>query len=284
MSPIGRVFIVLNLILAGGFVVFAGTNLQRQHYWKDSFTKEVAARKADNDKNASEIARLEGQVSATELDKTRLTSELGSTKNQLESTQDENKQQAQQLASFEADIKALRATAEATATESKTAFQQAQEAYRMAMADQKTKDEAVAAKNAAEAENRSLKATIAQMTETAGTKEIEIKGLNEEKSRLGLLVDVAKAKGFLESMAVPALAGVVSHVNGKLCTINVTDNPTSAEIKPGYGFAIYDASGYKGEAIVQSVDADKKFAFCRMSVVSGSVKEGDNAATKTASN
>ena len=37
MSPIGRVFLVLNLGLAGGFVAFAGTYLQRADHWRDKF-------------------------------------------------------------------------------------------------------------------------------------------------------------------------------------------------------------------------------------------------------
>ena len=40
MSPIGRVFIVLNLLLAGTFVGFAGTYLQRQDNWRDKFVAE----------------------------------------------------------------------------------------------------------------------------------------------------------------------------------------------------------------------------------------------------
>ena len=39
MSPIGRVFIVLNLILAGTFVGFSGTHLQKQFNWKKQAEK-----------------------------------------------------------------------------------------------------------------------------------------------------------------------------------------------------------------------------------------------------
>ena len=40
MSPIGRVFIVLNLLLAGTFVGFAGTYLQQANHWKDLHGKK----------------------------------------------------------------------------------------------------------------------------------------------------------------------------------------------------------------------------------------------------
>ena len=50
MSPIGRVFIVLNLLLAGTFVGFSGTYLQKQHNYKDKaekVEKQLAAETED---------------------------------------------------------------------------------------------------------------------------------------------------------------------------------------------------------------------------------------------
>ena len=48
MSPIGRVFIVLNLFLAGGFAVMAGQLLNKQANYKQQLADEVAAHEDDN--------------------------------------------------------------------------------------------------------------------------------------------------------------------------------------------------------------------------------------------
>ena len=156
----------------------------------------------------------------------------------------------------------------------------------MANADQKVKDDAVRAKDTAEAENRTLKTTIASLQETITGKDLEIAGLNKDVSEKNLLVSVAKQKGFLEGMAAPSLAGMVTNASGRLCTIQVTDNPGDVDIsdmiaKMPFSFAIYDASGYKGEATATHYEPTAKAVLCNLTLVKGNIKEGDRAATKT---
>src|SRR5262249_8983560 len=131
----------------------------------------------------------------------------------------------------------------------------------------------------AEAENRGLKAQIADLNDKGTQKDLQIGSLTKDNSEKQLLIDVAKAKGFLESMAVPQLAGTVSIVSGRLLTVSITDNPTNADVKAGYRFAIYDASGYKGEAKVTGTDGANKAAFCTLEFNKGEVKVGDKAST-----
>ena len=285
MSPIGRVFIVLNLALAGGFAVFAGTYLQKQSNYKQQFEAEQKAH-ADS-KSAWEIEknRLESERTNFEIAATSRQTELGATQNQLASTQDENKRLSGQLASMEADYKALRSIAEANNKVTEAAFGKAEEAYKMAIADQKTKDEAVRAKDSAEEENRSLKNTIAALNETVSNKDLEIASLVKERSENQLLLAVAAEKGFVPSMAAPNLSGTVTHASGRLCTIAVTDNPGNVDIadqiaKNKFRIAIYDASGYKGEAVATDYNEAQKAILCNVILVNkGSISEGDKAST-----
>lgn len=282
MSPIGRVFIVLNVILAGCFVGFSGTFLQRQHTYKTMHEAEVKAHNDTKAAAATEKLKLEGEVAALSASKNSLEQELGSTKNDRDAKADEIKLLNSRVSSNEAELKKLASVAEATKTSMEGAFEHAKKAYEQSVADQKTRDDAVNAKNTAEAENRALKAEIASLNDKGTNKDLQIAGLTKDKSELTLLVDVAKSKGFLESMAVPPLAGTVSIVSGRLVTVAITDNPTNAEVKPGMSFAIYDSTGYKGEAKVTSVDAERKAAFCTMDIAKGAVKVGDSASTQLA--
>jgi hypothetical protein len=214
--------------------------------------------------------------------KSTIEQELGQTRNERDLARDEVKRLQNSYDSKDADVKKLASEIAGIKTNADAAFQQMTSALNASLAHQNEKNEAVNAKNAAEAENRDLKNQIASLTEAGANKDLSIAALNKDKSELQLLVDVAKAKGFMESMAVPQLAGTVSNVTGNLCTVHITANPTNAEIKVGYALAIYDGSNYKGEARITGVDAERNAAFCRIDVKSGDIKVGDRAATHLA--
>lgn len=286
MSPIGRVFIVLNLVLAGVFVGFGGTYLQKQHDFKSQLLAEQKARADEVGRLRSDIVRLESDRNQFEVAKTQRETELDAVRNRMAQVEDENKRLHQQNASFEGDIKTLRSLAEAANTQMKAAFEQSSSAYQMAIADQKTKDQAVRAKDDALAENRTLKNTIVELQETITGKDLQIAGLSKDLSEKGLLLAVAKEKGFIEGMAAPSLAGMVTNANGRLLTIQVTDNPGDVDIgdmiaKMPFSFAIYDASGYKGEATATRYEPSAKAVLCNVTLVKGAIKEGDRASTRT---
>ncbi|MBX3463334.1 MAG: hypothetical protein KF830_09195 [Planctomycetes bacterium] len=286
MSPIGRVFIVLNLVLAGVFVGFGGTYLQKQHDFKSQLLAEQKSRADEVGRLQGDIVRLESERNSFENAKTARETELDAVRNRMAQVEDENKRLHQQNASFEGDIKSLRSLAEAANTQMKAAFEQSSSAYQMAIADQKTKDQAVRAKDDALAENRTLKNTIVELQETITGKDLQIAGLSKDLSEKGLLLAVAKEKGFIEGMAAPSLAGMVTNANGRLLTIQVTDNPGDVDIgdmiaKMPFSFAIYDASGYKGEATATRYEPSAKAVLCNVTLVKGAIKEGDRASTRT---
>lgn len=280
MSPIGRVFIVLNLILAGTFVGFSGTHLQKQFNWKKQAEKFQTELDGARKEMGSEIERLRSDLSTMTTAKSTLETELSQTRNERDNAKDEVKRLETTNASQDADLKKLASEIGGIKSNADAAFAQARDAYQASLAAAKEKDEAIRTKDTAVAENRDLKNQVAAMTETISQKDLQLADASAEKSRLNLLVDVAKAKGFLEGMAVPALAGTVSSVSGNLCTILV--DKSDEEIKPGYSFAIYDSTGYKGEAKVTSVDSERRAAFCRLEIKNGEIKTGDKASTHLA--
>lgn len=286
MSPIGRVFIVLNLIGAGMFVAFAGTHLQTQNNYKVRL--EAAEKKAADDaKIASETQeRLERERNVFETAKTANETQLSEAKNALQRVTDENTRLTQQLSQIEGEQKTLASNYSSIASELKTAMANAKSSFDQAIADQKTKDEAVRAKDDAQSENRNLKNQIATLEATVQDKDKALAGLSKERNELGMLVKVAETNGFLRAMAAPNLSGMVTAAAGRLCTIQISDNPgnidIASEIEKGkWGFAIYDASGYKGEAIATKYEASANAVLCNVYLVKGEIKEGDRASTKT---
>lgn len=287
MSPIGRVFIVLNLLLAGTFVGFSGTYLQKQHNYKDKAEKVEKQLAAETEAWKTERMKLENDRNNFENAKTAAETAKGALETSLAKANDENKRLTQLNSSMEGDVKQINAQLASANTQAAAAFTQSQEAYKMAMGDQKVKDEAVRAKDTAEAENRNLKTAIASLESTVLGKDGDIAKLVKERNELNLLVSVATQNGFVPGLAAPTLGGTVSRVaNDRLCTISITDNPGNVDIadqlnKRSFSFAIYDASGYKGEAVVTAYHAADNAVTCNLMLVKGSIKEGDKASTKT---
>lgn len=283
MSPIGRVFIVLNLLLAGTFVGFAGTYLQQANHWKElhnkkseEFTKEHSERMADRKNSEETINKQQAEKATQDIN-------LANLKVTNQHLEEENARLQKQLAGIEADVKGLMASAAAQRAENQTAFENARKSYEMAMADQKTKDAAVREKDDATAKLREANFKIQGLEENLKDRDVKIAGLGKDLSETKLLVDVATQKGFLKSMAVPPLSGTVSNVNagGKLVTISITQNSTNADVKKGYSFAIYEGNTYKGEARV--TEAADGMVFCTVDKLKDgtTIKVGDKASTQT---
>jgi len=286
MSPIGRVFILLNLALAGGFVVLSGTYLQKQDTYKKQFDSEKELRAKESNEAKATIAGLQQDLNKQVAETKKKEGELGESSNSLARALDENKALNTRLTSMEADVKNLTATAGQSRVDTKNAIEQMNKAFETAKADLAKKDEAIREKDKAVAENADLKSQVAKLNDTVTAREASIKGLEGEKANLNLLVKVAESYGFIKSMAAPNLTGLVTNASGRLCTIQVTDNPGKVNIKEAielgkWSFAIYDASGYKGEAIVERFEESANAVFCRVMNVKGEIKEGDKAATKT---
>jgi hypothetical protein len=285
MSPIGRVFIVLNLLLAGAFVGFSGTYLQKQSNYKKSYEAEQKAHQETKAASDAEKTRLENDLTTAQVAKTANETQKNQLLTQLQAKDDEIKRLSAQNDSFAADLKRLGALADANNKATEAAFAKAEEAYKMSIADQKTRDESVRAKDAAEAENRDLKTQIAALNETITNKDVAIADLQKERSENQLLLAVAREKGFVPQMAAPNLSGTVTHAAGRLCTIAVTDNPGNIDIadhiaKFKFRIAIYDQNGYKGEAVATEYNEASKSILCNIILVNkGTITEGDKAST-----
>lgn len=281
MSPIGRVFIVLNLAAACAFVGFAATYLQRQDDYNKKFIAEQKAHSDDNLRNETEIKNLSQQVNSSDVAKLAAESARDKFMGEAQRLQDDLTARDKKIADQDATLKTLTSATNGMSTEIAAFGRQAKDAFDKAVAAEAAKDAAVREKDDAVAQFKDATQKIAALEELGASKDQDIAKLKKSNGELDLLVSTARIKGFLDSMAVPPLAGTISHVAGNLVTIQINNNPTNAEIKPGYQFAVYDGTNYKGEARVTEADAEKGVAFARLEIVKGKVEVGDKANTKT---
>ena len=287
MSPIGRVFIVLNLALAGGFAVVSGTYLQKQDNFKKQLIAEQAAHQADKAAAQEQITRLEDERNTFENAKTANETQLLQAQNLIARVQDENKRLSQLTSDQAADIKKLTSLAEQNNTNMKSALADARKAYEASIEAGRAKDDAVRAKDAAEAENRTLKTTIASLNETVDQKDLAIAALERDNSEQKLLVAAAVANGFSPAMAAPTLAGTVTNASDRLLTISIADNPGEVDIQDQinrrpFRFAIYDENGFKAEAVATKYEPTANAVLCNVMFKKGSaqIRTGDRASTK----
>lgn len=287
MSPIGRVFIVLNLVLAAGFAVLGGQLLQNQHNYKELLAQEQEDREADAKTARNTISQLETERTKFEVASTTSSTELTAAKLQIAREQDDNKRLSQVTSDQAAELKKAVALQEAANTDAKAAYKASQDAYNSSIAAIASRDEAVRARDDATGENRDLKNTIASLNGTIDEKDLKIASLDRDNSENRLLIAAAEANGFIRSMAAPSLAGTVTNASGRLCTIAVGENPGNVDIQSvinrmPFAFAIYDDNGYKCDAIATKYEPSANAVLCTLRFTRGEViiRTGDKASTK----
>lgn len=287
MSPIGRVFIVLNLFLAGGFAVMAGQLLNKQANYKQMLADAKEQHAEEVDQLDIKIADLTAKESNFDTTKAELNGQLDAERNKNANLEDDIKRLSELTSSQAADLKKAVSLQEAANTNAQAAFAQAKEAYDASIKAQGVRDDAVRAKDAAVAENRNFRNDIAALNETVARKDQEILGLRRDNSEKDLLIAAAKVRGFSEAMAAPSLSGTVTNASGRLCTISISANPGNVDIQDQinrrpFSFAIFDDSGYKAEAVATSYVESANAVMCTIRVRNGgaTIRTGDKASTQ----
>ena len=286
MSPIGKVFIVLNLIGAGVFLGFSGSYLQKQSSWKERHQKDTAVLEQKVKEKDAEIDKLSKERNDFDVLKTAAQTRADELSNQLRKSEDDKKRLVEDNRGLQVSVVSIQNDTKSIRDELKAVSERADAATQAAAKylDEKNiaVNERVNAVNAKEELDRvkaAQEATIAKLTMDNGS-------LSKERNELGLLVKVAESYGFLRSMAAPNLTGEITNVsNNRLCTVAIRSNEGNVDIadqiaKGSWSFAIYDATGYKGEAVARSYDASVNSVLCDIVLVKGEVKQGDQAKTK----
>ena len=202
----------------------------------------------------------------------------------LDEARNENQRLDAQLNSMAAALESMRADYQTLAATVDRQTQSLEEARTTSMTAAETRDESVRAKEKAVAHLRDAQNEIASLNAAMDSLRIANADLTDTNRSLEIIVAAARTElgpGWIAS-AQPSLDGTVRHVDsgGRLLTVAITANPASADVKPGYRFAVYDGETYKGEAMITDVDGN--FAFCRVTVAAGpEIKIGDRASTRT---
>ena len=279
MNTVGRIFLVLNLLLAGTFVGFAGTFLKSQ----DNYKSQLETAQTEHSKEMTQLKdtlnTANNEKNNLDREKARLDTELSAVKNQLANAERENQRLDSQLSDIQGNYERVQGNTATMAQKITAAYDQSKEAFQLAVQSQNEKDEAIREKDQAVAELRVANQKIANLEGNTEDLSAQVATLEASIAEKDILITAAQAQGFNLLDAQPAMSGIVTMAEGDLITVQVNDNPTEMPIKKGYKFALYSDGGYKGDMTVTDVQDNYAIGRVFAKVENATIKVGDKAST-----
>ena len=281
MSPIGRVFLVLNLGLAGAFVAFAGTYLQRADDWRGKYKENVRTTTEEIKVLKTEKTSVKAELSEEKRQTGILTTQNDGLKNENSKAVADNEKLQVDLGKIRGDLNTNTATLGQIGSKLETAQKDAKDSMDRAIAAEKVKDEAETKMNDALKQLADANFKIKNQTTAYSEQGALLARSKQDGREKQVLLDLVNRRhpAIFETLH-PLVTGTVSRVGASGNLVTITLQSGAENLKSGARFAIYNAAdGYKGEATVSEVDGSKKFCFARLTLKNGKIAAGDNAST-----
>lgn len=284
MSPIGRIFIVLNLILAAVFLGWASNLVGASQDYKARLELEQKDHANTKETLGDEIASLKSQLAAAQdtqrqyrEERDRNDDRATSLEAQLNDAQNENAQLRGEVSKMNETISNFNETIASLEQAKSRAVDLANEAER-------ERDEATAAAAAAESGQRDVQEELEdagrqiaklQMALTDAKKQISTK-----ETQLATLVDVTGVN-ISDIMAQPQIEAAVLSVFTDLEPGLVSISAGSEQgVKKGMTFEIYRGNTYKGRVRVENVRDTFSSALVTLVAEGTTMSQGDSASTR----
>ncbi|MCB9890554.1 MAG: hypothetical protein H6832_08400 [Planctomycetes bacterium] len=283
MSPIGRLFIILNLVLAAAFIGFAGFYLKNQTSYKTKLEEKIVAAEAEKKNLEEQIVALNGQVQNYSTDLTTKSSLLATSQTTIKSLEEadtDNKSKLQRLTqkleSIDASSAQIASKLEDQSTRIETLTKEwvaANEAKMQAVSSQNSlQDQLNAVEASLTKEKQRTESLIADLNEMTATKQDLEMQIAVIQKAIPNVADIIKG-------AQPAIDGTIMDVNNALQSVTISLGENSG-VTPGMSFSIHDGTSYKGEVRVVEVSDNLAFARVENAVPSKSISKGDKATTR----
>lgn len=277
MSPIGRVFIVLNLGLAFAFVGFAGTYLKHATNWKAKHDAAVAKAETESKKAADELDASSKSLADTKGNLSASETSLKQTQVKLEEANAELTRKAAQLDAIAADLAKAQSNLATIAEKVDASTGRADDAYKMALKASDERNEALNVKAKAEDDLAKAKAAIADLEGKLAESNTLVANLKAEVGEKDTLIAYVRANNIgLLPNPIPSMSGSVVTVDpaGRLMTVRLASR--AGEPKPGHNLAIHANGRYKGEFVVDTVEGDMLFGRFRGEVAPSAGDKADS--------
>jgi hypothetical protein len=284
MSPIGRIFIVLNLILAATFLGFASNNLAASKKYKTQFEGEQTAHNATTQEKDAEISTMRTQIQELENTRELLRSEKQAEADRADRNGRDLQSERDKGTQMRADLDRIAETLgnyDATIRSAMDGKDQAVARSRDAESD---RDDALAgqsdaemAQSAAEEALATANGRIFDLERALTTEQRQVSSLD---TQLKTLVD-ATGVSLAEITALPLIEGAVLQTEYSIAPGLVALNVGSGNgVQRGFTFDIYSGNAYKGQVRVESVRPGMCTALIVRTVTGQAIAQGDSATTR----
>ncbi len=283
MSAIGRIFLILNLILAAVFLGFASNQLAQKENVSQSLATEKAAHETDKKAAADKEAALNTQVTQlkTELsgvrddrDKEKLTGDRNG--RDLAEEKANNAQLRGELTGIKESLGGYNSTIAALTSQKDRLVTEREEA-------QAARDAASAEKGKADKARRDAEDALQSANTKIASLEVAVAGEVKNSSKLDTELKALYVLTGHQRIGTPQplVEGAVVAVNNSIAPGLLAINKGSMDkVIRGYVFDVYNGNVYKGRAQVQTVNDTTCSALMILTVPTAAVSEGDRVTTQ----
>lgn len=283
MSAIGRIFIVLNLILAAAFLGWASNALDTAQDYKQKYTDAVSEHATTLADKEGEISGYTVQVNTLRDDQRKfigerdsLKSERDSLKGQLDEAKRTSGQMQAQLAEIAATLGDYRDSIAQLTSDKDRAIERAHEAENERNDARQAAQEAELARRDAEEAQSEMSVRVADLEEQNGSLNRELSGAKAQIDAWVVKYNIAPD----DMGAVPQIEAAVLEFRGDLSPGLVMLNVGESDgVKRGFKFHIYRGGQYKGQVRVEGVEGDYCSAIVLGTTDGRTIQQGDRATT-----
>jgi hypothetical protein len=284
MSPIAKIFSVVNLVLAGLFLGWAANALSTNAEFKSKYEAEAAARKTAESTLGAEKSALLTQKQEAEKLADRLRAEKDEADRKREAVEKDLESERAKNGTLNASLTTL-STQLGAIEDSRNKLQADKDKAQQASHEaEKTKDAAVAKQLEAEKKLGDTEGELTKANTQIADLEKAKTALEKEKQAVDTqLATVLAVTGssLSDYAAMPLIEGRVLDISTSVEPGLVAINKGEADgVKRGFTFELYDGKTYKGQARVEYVHPNMCSAILVRVVKGEKIRQGDSAATR----
>lgn len=286
MSPIGRLFIILNLVLAAAFIAFAGFYLKNQTSYKQQLEEAVAAADAKAKGLEEQIASLNTQIQSQSTDLTTKTSVVANQKVQLKALEEADTDNKSKLARLTAKLEGIEGSMGNISTALDNSTARIESLTKDWVAANEAKMKAVGARDSIQNKLNAVEASLEKANSKVESLVADLNDMASEKKELETQIAVVKARipslAAILDNAQPVVDGTIMNVTPALKTVAISLGENSG-VTRGMSFSIHDGTTYKGEIRVTEVSDNVAFGRIENAVPNQTINKGDKATTRLGS-
>ena len=285
MSPIGRIFIVLNLVLSAVFLGFASNNLASSQDFKGQFEDKRDEHDQYRETTEGEIGELNAKIASLESSGSSLREQRDGFEAERNRLKTDYETERNRNNALNADVSAIKETLANYDETNRQNVQRLEQANSAVAEATSAKRDAEDAREAASDAQRAAEEQLGAASKSIVDLEIERETLRKANANLDAQIQtLADATGthIGDLMPMPLIDGAVLQVvefgdNMSLIAINKGEEHG---VKRGFTFEIHRGSQYKGQARVENVQAGMCSAIVVRTVDGQVIGQGDLASTR----